>query len=218
MEFKRGADVHMADGKKVGDVERVVMDPVTKEVTHIVIDKGIMFSEDKVVPLTWIEEAEENRVTLRAGIDQQEFDELPSFETFDLVPFTPADEDYPDTAPTPLYWYPTAGVAWWDYPGLRGFYSRPAYIVEEEENIPEGAVALRAGAKVIAADGEQVGTVERVITAEGGNRATHLVVSEGVLFPEKKLIPTNWINSVQEDRVLLAVGETLLEQLQDYEE
>lgn len=37
MEFREGTDVVTAGGEKVGEIERVVIDPRTREVTHIVV-------------------------------------------------------------------------------------------------------------------------------------------------------------------------------------
>jgi hypothetical protein len=63
-----------------------------------------------------------------------------------------------------------------------------------------------------------VGAVEAVLTESQEDRATHLVISEGLLFKEKKLIPTSWVSTVQEDEVRLYVGSGLLEKLPEYED
>ena len=51
MEFKEGAVVFSSDDKKVGHIRRVVIDPKTEEVTHLVIEKGFLFVEDRVIPI-----------------------------------------------------------------------------------------------------------------------------------------------------------------------
>ena len=45
MQFKQGATVSTYDGKNVGHVDRVVLNPKTKEVTHIVVRKGLLVSD-----------------------------------------------------------------------------------------------------------------------------------------------------------------------------
>jgi sporulation protein YlmC with PRC-barrel domain len=40
MQFKGGADVLTASNDTVGKVDRVVLDPRTKQVTHLVVRKG----------------------------------------------------------------------------------------------------------------------------------------------------------------------------------
>ena len=57
MEIKRNAKVTTADGKDVGRVDRVVIDPQSKEVSHLVIRQGFLFTEDKVVPIDLVSAA-----------------------------------------------------------------------------------------------------------------------------------------------------------------
>ena len=64
-EFKERASVVTADEQQVCRVDRVVIGPKTKEVTHIVVRKGLIFTEDKVVPINLVASATEDRVTLR---------------------------------------------------------------------------------------------------------------------------------------------------------
>lgn len=42
MEFKDGANVYTSDGKTAGSLQRVVIQPETKAVTHIVVHKGLL--------------------------------------------------------------------------------------------------------------------------------------------------------------------------------
>ncbi len=217
MEIKRGADVFTADGRKVGDVERIVLNPVTREVTHIVVDKGLMFAEDQVIPFDWIESAEGDRVTLSVSLSEEDIETLPVYEDLSFIPLTPGSAPEDAISPTPVAWYPSLGMPWWDYPGMRGFYSRPAFVVEEEDNIPEGTVALREGARIISADGEHVGNLERVLTGVEAT-ATHLVISQGVLFKHRKLVPLAWVQTVEEDRVVLAVNAEVLDRVENYED
>ncbi len=97
MQFKQGANVSTFDGKSVGTVDRVVLTPKTKEVTHIVVRKGFLFSEDKIIPLSLITSATENQVTLRQ--DATDLDKLPPFEE---VHYIPLDETEARTAEYPV--------------------------------------------------------------------------------------------------------------------
>jgi uncharacterized protein YrrD len=93
----------------------------------------------------------------------------------------------------------------------------PEYVLETSRNIPEGTVALKRGAKVLSSDDEQVGDIEEVLTEPAADRATHLVISEGLLLKEKKLVPTQWISAVLEDTVVLAVDAQTVEDLPEYQ-
>ena len=67
MIFKKGTGVRTADGKGVGKLDRVVVDPRTKEVNYIVVQQGGFGSSDsgKVVPLTLVAAADDDGITLR---------------------------------------------------------------------------------------------------------------------------------------------------------
>ncbi len=212
MQFTRGASVFTADGKEAGHVDRVVLNPKTKEVTHIVVRKGVFFAEDKVLPIDLLASADEHRVTLRA--DVEDLERQPDFQETEYV-LVDEEELKHDRVQSPLpppslYWYPpyTAGPIM--------SYSAPAYVAETKENIPEDTVALKEGAKVITADGKHVGNVERVLTDRQSDRATHFLISEGILLKEKKLVPITWVDEVGTDQVRLTVGVRTLNELDDY--
>ena len=69
----------------------------------------------------------------------------------------------------------------------------------------------------MSSDGEHVGDVERLFVDSDSNRATHFVIAEGLLFKERKLIPANWVRSIEEDKVHLAVPSRVLERLPAYQ-
>jgi uncharacterized protein YrrD len=214
MKFKEGANVFTWDGEKVGSMDRVALDPKTKEVTHLVVQKGFLFTTDKVVPVSLIGAATEDRVTLRE--DAGDLEALPDFEEKHYIPITEAEEPQVSSAgyARPFYWYPPASLNWWRVPGYG--YPIPPYVVQIERNIPEGTVALEEGAKVVGIGGEHVGDVEAVLTDPEQDRATHLLISRGLLLKEKKLVPTTWVSTVLEDKVRLAVGSRVLDELPEY--
>jgi uncharacterized protein YrrD len=73
-------------------------------------------------------------------------------------------------------------------------------------------IVVEKGAHVISADDEHVGDIERIFTAPGTDRASHFLIAEGILFKERKLVPTEWVSVIQEDKVYLDVGSRLLEE------
>jgi uncharacterized protein YrrD len=216
MQFKEGANVFTSDGTKVGDIDRVVLDPVTKDISHLVVRKGFLFTEDKVVPIELVDSATEERVVLEVVDD---LEALPDFEDtyYVRVGETETQVTQPPGYVGTYYWYPPVSVNWWTaapYPA----YPRPPYVLKIRRNIPEGTVPLKEGAKVAAFDDEHVGDVERVFADPSQDRATHLLVSQGLLLKEKKVVPTSWITEVKENEVHLAVSSDLLDSLPEYQE
>ena len=81
------------------------------------------------------------------------------------------------------------------------------YVTQVEQNIPEGAVALKEGAKVISADGRDVGRLERVLAEPEGDKVTHLLISRGIFPRETRVIPMDWVTTLTDDKVHLRVEE-----------
>jgi uncharacterized protein YrrD len=223
MEFKEGTHVYTADSEDVGSVERVVLDPRTDEVMGIVVRQGWLFTEDKVVPIGLVESATEDRITLRKS--ERDLQELPRFEETYYVPaereavIGGAGRSYIAGDAAPFYAYPPLGTAWWGY---GGYYDLPptdyvpGYVERTHQNIPEGTVAIKEGARVMGKDGEHVGNIEKVFIDSATKHATHVVISKGILFKERKLIPTNWINVAGENEVMLTVNSGVVENLIPY--
>jgi uncharacterized protein YrrD len=216
MELKEGTSVFTASGEEVGKINRFVLAPATNEGTHIVVQKGWLLPEDKVVPLRMISSATEERVVLNE--DTGDFEQLPPFEETHYVELTEADTG-PGKQPTyryapGYYWYPPAGYIGYPTYGL-GYYGWPP--VETVQNIPGDTIPLKEGSNVISSDDKHVGDVERLFVDPDSKRATHFLISQGLLFKDRKLVPADWVRSVEEDRVNLAVPSRLLERLPAYE-
>lgn len=223
MEFKEGAQVVTADRKDVGVVDRVVIDPKDKTITNIVVRQGYLFTEDKVIPIDLVDTASEERVTLNVRSDNMP--ELPDFEEKQYVAADDEGDlvlrDYATGSyQRPLYWYPPLGAIRWGYPAAAypGYGLGPdrPYRVEIEQNIPEGTIALREGASVYSSDGMHVGNVARVFSDPNTNQVTHILVEEGILFKDKKLVPASWARTMTEDKVYLVVSSRLLDDLEEY--
>jgi uncharacterized protein YrrD len=219
MELRRGANVVTADGERIGQVDRVVLDPRTKEVTDLIVHKGLLFTEDKVLPVDLIASATEEQVKLNEGATDLE--ELPRFEERHYV--VPDESERPGARtagdyPSPIYWYPPYYTTPYGTPtGYTAPFIQP-YAVEIDRNIPEGTVPLREGAHVISEDDKHVGDVDEVLMDPDTERVTHFVVSHGLLLRERKLIPVNWVKKIGENRVHLAVGSKTIQGLPRYQE
>ena len=209
MSIKNNAEVYSRQGNKVGTVDRIVIDPKTKAVTHLVVTKGFWSDEAKVVPISSAVTIEEKRVSLKES--DEDFERLPDFEK---THFISVDQDEAPGWEKPLYSYPplhTYGQVG-NFPQPPG----PPYVLRTEQNIPDGLVALEEGAQVISRDRQEVGEVMGIRVA-ANDQATHLVISKGLIFKKRKLVPTHWINHIQDDEIYLDVNERLIERLPDFQ-
>ncbi len=216
MQFRQGVSLYTLDGKEVGHIDRVVIEPKSNEITHLVVRKGLLIKEDKVVPVGLVTAGKEDHVNLR--LDEGQMEELPNYEETDYIPTNDDDAGRSPQggpiliAPPALYWYPA-----YDGTSLPG-YLPSAYVAETRTNIPEGTVAVKAGAKVMTRDGMDVGNVAQVLTDLYEDRVTHCVVSRGLVRKEEKLIPVGWIESWGDDEVRLSVGARTMERLPLFEQ
>lgn len=226
MQYKNGMNVVGVGGEKAGEVDRVVIDPRSGEVTDIVVRSGFLFKTDKVIPVDRVTHTTEDEMKLNITAD--EADEFPDFVETTYVMTDERERtrlgyEYGADAnlATPYYWYPygSAGMGMWGrpLPSYPAAYTYP-YQRRELENIPEGTVPLKQGAKVTGVDGKDVGSLERVITNSENDEVTHLVITKGMLNREKKMVPANWINHVTEEKVELAVNADFVDTLKDFKE
>jgi uncharacterized protein YrrD len=213
MHFKGNADVLTSKGRKIGRIDRVVVDPETGVVTHLVVKKGVLFTRDKVVPVDQVDTTGEDQVLLKSGADNP--DELPDFEETRHIPVGGIEdfkERESEEARRMIWYHNETGIPWWG-PGSYPVHPKPLYVKKTERNVPEGTIALEEGAKVLDARGDPVGEVEDIYAEPEEHRVTHVLVSSGTFSKERKLIPTAWVRDVFEDSVRLSVDKKIIENL-----
>ncbi len=211
MRFVKGADVFNATGEKIGTISRIVIDAKTRDVTDLVVERGALLKDEKVIPVGLVDLENENRIVLRET--NQNIDDLVDYETTHYVSLDQVGVSYENI--DTYYWYPPAnfqtprgGIL----PGVQ-----PDYVTQTETSIPEGRVAIAEGAQVISADDKHIGNVEQVIVHSETNNVTHFVVGKGLLLKEHKLVPSHWVTSVDESKIYLSVEARLFDRLPDYQ-
>ncbi len=230
MRFRKGAAVLNADGERIGDVMGVAINPQDKEVTHLIVQKGFLFTTDKVLPIEFVIATSEDEIRLKEGVEN--LDDLPDYLEEHFLPEERADanesqrltDEAAAAAYAPgSYWYPPADVSWWNagnYPVGHSTIPRNTevpFVPTTVENIPEGTTALEKGAKVISSDGDSVGSLEELFVDPQSGRATHMLVARGLVTKERKAIPTWWISLVLGDEVHLSISADFVARLPDFD-
>jgi len=186
MDFMEGAHVFDAEGQEIGQVSRVVLSPDDGKVTHIVIRQGLLFTEDKLISIDYIESASPDSVVLFDIGERLKY--LPDFEDLEYVTTDVADDI-----------------------GLTG--ARRTYLADVEQNIPDGTVALKQGARVISSDNQHVGNILSVIVDPDSEKATAFVISQGLFFKTQKMVPLSAVTQTLEDEVHVSMSAYDLERL-----
>lgn len=209
MQFRYGSDVHREDGKKIGKVKQVVIDPTTEEVTHIILRKGVLLKEDKVLPISLVKDANKERVDLYEI--EGSVDDLPEYKEDHFVELHDASYAQPHVGGSPFLF---------DYPPVGG-YEREEQAqrikTKERSNLPGDVTPLREDIKIKTIDDQHVGNVEEIIVDPKTDKATHIVVSKGLLLVEEKLVPVEWIKDITAQVVQLAVDRKVIENLPEYQ-
>ncbi len=210
MRFQHGMDIISKDGKTVGHLDRVVLDPETLEVTHLIVRKGLLLTHDRVVPISRVAEAGDKAEKIKLVVTAEQVETLPELDETVYVPIEEADRKrvndvHPSVAAMPsFYWYPAqygigaAGLGTGPVPLVP-----PDYVAETKRNIPQDTVALKVGAKVMDSQGQHVGDVEELLMDEQSEKVTSFVLSQGTFFKERKRVPVLWVDIVTDDEVHL---------------
>jgi len=167
-EFAMGATVSCADGPG-GRVSRVIIDPATETVTHLVIEPKHRLGLGRLVPLDLVDTTAGD---LRLRCTVEEFGNLEPAEETELV------DDF------------AGGVS-----ASMGFTSPVPVIIEDV--VPLGEADVERGEPVHALDGE-IGRVQGFLVDPDDHRVTHVLLEEGHLWGRKKVsIPVSAVTGVE---------------------
>lgn len=241
MKLSTNARILTADGKDIGNLNRFVIHPRTKMVSHIVFEHGILDKTEYILPMYLVDHIDESGIHFKP-LPVQDVTELPHFIHEDYLI---TDEHallnqgfVGDDMVQSYYYYPTTpfGAEGMVRPSNMYLFSPPEgaptpstdlgvpvsgqspVIRETEENTPKDTVALKEGAKVFSSDSKQLGEVEKVFVDPKSLEATHFLISKGLLFKAHKLVPMDWVADMNEEDVYLAVDQDFMQRLPDYKE
>ncbi len=213
MQFRKDAVVRTSTGRRVGTVDRVVIEPGSNEVTHLVVRKGILFTKDKVLPVDWAAKTTEKEVILKPGAENPA--EIPDFEEAYYIPVDDPnvrDQTLAGYAPPVTWYHRHPGTAWWGGLGAYPGYAKP-FVLTARRNLPDGNIPLEEGAEVMDSEGDRIGKVKSVYVEPEEHHVTHLLVESGALSRYRRIIPTRWIKSVAEDAVRLTIDKGFFNRL-----
>jgi hypothetical protein len=193
--FTIGADARCTDGD-CGAVIRVVVNPVVREVTHIVVEPKHRVGLGRLVPLTLV----------KSSGDEVELDcTLGEFEQLDLAEethFLPGDGLFPGYTSSEVFALPYYGL------GV-GNISPPVTV----DALPVGDVGVRRGESVHATDGH-IGHVQGLVIEPLHHHVTHFLLQEGHLWGRKDVaIPIGAVTGIDDDGIQLSVTKQEVEDL-----
>jgi sporulation protein YlmC with PRC-barrel domain len=181
-EFSIGADASCSDGP-CGELTRLIVDPETQAVTHLVIGPKHR-GERRLVPIDLVDDTA-GKIKIRRT--KAEFDKLDPAEDEDLLPGDPGAPLYnPDMA---------------QFGGRRGLALASLRLndggrIGTHDTVPLGKVDVRRGEPVFATDGE-IGKIQGLVIDPGSRHVTHVLLEEGHLWGRKEVaIPIGSVTRV----------------------
>jgi sporulation protein YlmC with PRC-barrel domain len=186
-EFTIGAKVSCADGS-CGEIRRIIIDPATETVTHLVVQPGHRQDAGRLVPTHLVETTTADGIRLRCTL--AEFNELDHAEERELAQDTGFVGSGGLVGDDLAY-----GVGGEAYAAAGPFGGelinigpvpghRKSTVVEDV--VPLGEDQVRPGDRVYAADGE-IGRVRGFLVNPENDRVTHVLLQEGHLWGRKEI-------------------------------
>ena len=201
--FTIGADASCTDGV-CGEVSRVVVDPVARSVTHLVVEPKGRQGLGRLVPLSLVDVAGDE-VRLRCTV--AEFEKLDSAEETQFVPGTGGYALYGPEQVLAWPYSSLGGGASVEGDTVPGFAETATY-----DTVPLGDVAIRRGERVHATDGD-IGHVEGLVIDARNHHVTHVLLQEGHLWGRKEVaIPISAVAGV-DDGIRLSVTKQEVQDL-----
>lgn len=214
-----GAAVVSADGKDVGKLHAVVVDPRDNEVTHIVVNAGPFFPEPGFgaprlvnVPIEEMADASEKRVLLKCT--RQRFEELPEYAERSFTPPIQRPGEPPQEGPAQLLWNVGAALAA-SFSNLLTGIAVPAERFRRatfERHIMHGAPVWRKEPHTY------IGHVDRVLVDEETDEIEALVISRGGFFHEDVILPAEYITEILDGVVHVDMADEDLRRLERFRE
>jgi sporulation protein YlmC with PRC-barrel domain len=189
-QFTIGAEVSCTDGV-CGEVIRVVVDPVARAVTDLVVEPKHRSGLGKLVPLRLVDAAPDG---IRLGCTLAEFDQL---EAAEETEFLPGASGYGTYGPQQAFSWPYYGLGFGGGLGLGGGLG-PANVplAVTYDKVPLGEVEVRRGERVHAIDGE-IGRVQGLVIDASDHHVTHVLLQEGHLWGRKEVaIPISAVTGI----------------------
>lgn len=208
-QFHIRAPVFGPDGL-LGHIDYVVVDPKSGRVLDLVVAlQGERDGRSVVLPVTRAIDSDASGT--RVDLSPEELQALPDFEE---VRFESPDEAWPGlpeyTPNAVLFWAPRTAVEAFVPPNVV-----PEPHMEIVRNVPEGAVVLSASLDACC-NGDVVGHVDRVLVDPDAERATHLVIRQGMLGGDEHVVPVSHVRAVTETTVDLDCHGKALDEFPRY--
>lgn len=183
-----GSDVYCTD-QECGKLSRVVIDPVARELTHLVVEPSDDPDDARLVPIGSVDQNADDVGAIRLRCDRRSFEGFDPAQTTEFLPAATDELGYPAAESLWMPYFPLGGAGGAMGPAGGGPF--PAGVPNEprtvtSDRVPAGEVQVRRGQPVHATDGE-IGKVQGLVIDPSDHQVTHVLLSEGHLWGKKQV-------------------------------
>jgi len=212
MELAYGSHVFGSDGDELGVLKELVIEPRSRVVTHLVVQSGLLFSADQLVPADLVVASGNDGIRLSVSADAAAEQHATDYEQSNFVALE--DDALAELGGT--------GTSVWARPSQVGTADAPypslippgigPIAADPEVVVPLDEIVLEEGSPVRASDGTKIGTIDECMM-DADEKITHILIREGTVFSVPKLIPIDWIARIDDNEVVLAVSVQTVDRL-----
>jgi len=204
MRLEIGIRIRCTDGV-YGELTDIVIDPLEKRVTHLVVRPAQDEGEARLVPIRLAKsgDGEQGEIELDCTLaEAKEFESVHESAYLRLGERPADDPDWDigveEVLAMPYYPGPDVGP----YPGQLDSHVTMSY-----DRVPKGEVEVRRASVVVSSDGHSLGEVDGfVVDAE--EHITHVVLERGHLWGRKEVtIPIGAVARVESDAVHVSLSK-----------
>jgi sporulation protein YlmC with PRC-barrel domain len=204
MRLELGNRVRCTDGV-YGELADIVIDPLERRVTHLVVRPERGEGEARLVPIELAKGRDDGQreIDLKCTLDEaQGFESVRETAYLRLGESPVEDPDWDagveDVLALPYYAAFDEGA----YPGAFDSHVTMGY-----DRVPKGEVEVRRASAVISADGHSLGEVDGFVV-DADEHITHFVLERGHLWGRKEVtIPIGAVAKVESDAVHVALSK-----------
>ena len=206
MRLEIGNRVRCTDGA-YGELADIVIDPLEKRVSHLVIRPHQDDRQRRLVPIQLAKGRDDKRreIELECTLEEAQGFESVHETAYLRLGERPAEDpdwDIGVEAVLALPYYAGQG-----YAGLESGYSTLDSVAVDYDRVPKGEVEVRRASVVISADGHSLGEVDGFVV-DANQHITHFVLERGHLWGRKEVtIPIGAVASVESDVVHVALSK-----------
>jgi sporulation protein YlmC with PRC-barrel domain len=203
MRLELGARVRGTD-QAIGELADVVIDPVKRRVTHIVVKPHYGQGETRLVPVELVDTAGDD-ATISLRCTAAEVREQPTVEEFTYLHLDESAASDPDwdvgvTRVLALPYYESGGLD-------GGYVGGAEEVGVAYDRVPKGEVEVRRSSSVLTSDGRYVGDVDGFLV-DADDQITHFVLERGHLWGRKEVtVPIGSVEKLESDTVWIGLTQ-----------